>query len=115
MLGDTVGSTLSLAPSRNRCFTGWRSFRVRGLTFTWSSVAGMVATAYWLSVSRSSRANSSPSSSVSPSRSTNWSSTWQKMCHSWAYSSAACTSPLFCSTSVRCFSIAGVPASSANV
>ena len=43
----------------------------QGLTFTWSSAAGMVATAYWLSVSRSSRANSSPSTSVSPKSATN--------------------------------------------
>nr|DAR37733.1 MAG TPA: hypothetical protein [Inoviridae sp.] len=70
----------------------------------------MVATLYWVSTSRSIRQNSSPLRGVSPRISANWSSTPQKISHSWRYSSAVCTRPVSRRFCTCCCKSSGTPA-----
>ena len=71
----------------------WRSFRATPETWTWSKETGMVPTLYWVNTCRRRRVNSSSSMGSSPTISTNWSSTPQRISHSWAVSSASWRRP----------------------
>ena len=110
----TAGSTWSLHPMRNRCFTRCRSLRVIWDAWTWSRDTGMVPTSYWVSTSFKSRANSSPSSSVSSRMAANWSITPHSSSQSWLYSLARWSCPSSSSRRVRSSSCRASSSSSKN-